>query len=294
LESTETKNPDQAQDRSLIDMIRDRLADDEMELSTIPLVAQEILSTLQDPNCSLQELESRVRKDQVVASKIIRMSNSSFYGGLKEIESLPDAIMRLGFKGVQSIALAVAMKNVYQGEVPRYVNEMQRLWRHSMASAIVCREMALSSRCARDEEAFLGGLVHDIGTVFIVDSLDRLARNDKRIAELQEEIFQEILQALHEESGAYLLEKWTFPKSIIDSVRCHHEPSKAPEGNRLAWLFNASDSIVEKMGLDGSKANPDIPLSNLPAVQQLRLGDLEIAKVLVDIEDKVQEMLSLV
>ena len=85
-------------DGSLIDMILDRLSDEQTEMPAFPVVAHEILSTLQDRECTIQDLENIVRKDQVIAGKLIQLSNSSFYRGLKDVEALPDAIVRLGFK----------------------------------------------------------------------------------------------------------------------------------------------------------------------------------------------------
>jgi HD-like signal output (HDOD) protein len=227
----------------------------------------------------------------VIATKIIKVANSSFYRGLTDIQSLPQAIMRLGFKEVHTITLAIGMKQVFKAEKGRYFDEMQRLWSGSIASAVTCRELAKAAKYGKADEAFLAGLVHDIGSVFIIESLVHMAKTDERVAQLPEEIFMELMQVLHENAGARLLENWKFNKEICDAVRDHHNPSEGPEGEKLAWILAACDLIVAKMGLDGSAPDSEIPLTSLTPMQALNLGDLEIAKLQVDLEEHTQEML---
>jgi len=277
-------------DASLIDMVKEKLTSDEVELSTIPVVAQQVLASSQDPDCTLKDLESLVRKDQVVAAKIVQVSNSSFYRGLKEVQALPDAIMRLGFKGVQNITVAVAVKNNYQCKNKQYLEVLQNLWTNSVHSAITCRELATASRYPKEEEAFLAGLVHDIGRVFIINTLDRMSESDDRVKNLPDDIFEELLRVLHEGAGARLIESWMFPKMICDAVRHHHNPAAVEEG-KLVWILAASDLVMQKAGLGGYEADDGLSLNNLAPMQALQLNDLEIAKLLVDLEDKAEELL---
>jgi HD-like signal output (HDOD) protein len=275
---------------SLIDIVKAHLSSNDVELTTIPVVAQQVLASAQDPDCTLVDLEGLIRKDQVVASKIVQVANSSFYRGLKEVHALPDAIMRLGFKGVQNITVAVAVKNTYQCKNKKYLEILERLWTHSVHSAITCREIAVAARFGKEEEAFLAGLVHDIGRVFIINALDKMAETDERINSLPEEIFQELLMVLHESTGARLIESWMFPQAICEAVRHHHNPAAVEEG-KLVWILAAADMVMHKVGLGGYEADEGMSLNNLPSMQALQLNDLEIAKLLVDLEDKAQELL---
>jgi HD-like signal output (HDOD) protein len=276
---------------SLLDMLKARLDEKDAELATIPVVAQEILAASENPDCSLQDFETIVNRDQVIATKIIKMSNSSFYRGLTDLHSLPQAIMRLGFKEVHNITLAIGMKMVYQTEEGQFLDEMQKLWSASVASAVTCRELGIAVKYPRVDEAFLAGLVHDIGSVFIIDSLVQISKTDERVTNLPEEIFRELLQVLHEDAGARLLENWKFNEEICAAVRYHHNPSEAQEGEKLAWILAACDLIVSKMGLDGSTPDTEISLTNLTPMQALNLDDLEIAKLQVDLEEHTQEMI---
>jgi HD-like signal output (HDOD) protein len=290
-QSCKKQTGDGNEEVSLLDMLKARLDEKDAELATIPMVAQEILAASENPDCSLQDLEAIVNKDQVIATKIIKMANSSFYGGLTDLQSLPRAIMRLGFKEVHTITLAIGMSQVYQTEEGRYLDEMRKLWSASIASAVTCRELAKAAKYPRVDEAFLAGLIHDIGSVFIIDSLVQMAKRDNRVANLPEEIFRELLQVLHENAGARLLENWKFNKAICEAVRFHHNPQDAAEGEKLAWILAACDLVVAKMGLDGSTPNAEMSLTSLPPMQALNLGDLEIAKLQVDLEEHTQEML---
>jgi HD-like signal output (HDOD) protein len=271
-------------------MVRDRLDANEADLSTIPAAAQEILAATQSADCTLQDLETVVSRDQVIASRIVQMANSSFYRGLTDVLSLPQALMRLGFNEVHNVTLAVALKQVYQGVEGRYGDAMQRLWKGSVAGAVTSRELARASRYPQPEEAFLAGLVRDLGCVFIVDTLLRMGDRDSRVQNLPEEILQDLLDVLHEDAGAQLLEKLEFNESICEAVGHHHDPSRLEGGARLAWILAAADLVVRKLGMGGEEPE-DLPLSSQAPMRAIDLNDLAIARILVDLEDRSKEMM---
>ena len=135
------------------------------------------------------------------------------------------------------------------------------------------------------------GLVRNIGCVFIVDFLGRTGKRDERIGHLPQEILDDLVEVLHEDAGARLLENLQFDESICGAVRHHHDPRRDGGGARLAWLLAATDLVVRTLGLAGDEAEPDLQLSSLGPFQTLDLGDLGIARILVDLEDRSNEIM---
>jgi HD-like signal output (HDOD) protein len=118
-----------------------------------------------------------------------------------------------------------------------------------------------------------------------------MGESDARIASLPESIFRELLEVAHADLGADLLHGLGFSEEIVGAVRTHHQPARGEEESRLAWVLAAADLVVTKLGLDGSPPDPALALSGRPPMQALGLGDLEIARVLVDLEGMTEEML---
>jgi len=280
-------------DASLIELIRLRLHNQEIELSTFPVTAQRVLAECADPDCTLRAVENLVAGDPVIAAKVVQTANSSFYRGLKDVKTLSEAIMRLGLRNVRNIAVTAAMRQRLEARRGTAGSERLLRWRYAMMSAVTCRELARATGVCPDDEAFLGGLVHDIGSVFILESLERMAESDPRVAALDGKVLEEILQFLHEETGAKLLEQWKFPAEICGAVRFHHQPGEAEDGGRLVWVLAACEWIIRKIGFEGMPGDPDLSLVNLPPIQRLRLNDLELARLLVELEEKVQEHMAL-
>ena len=274
---------------SLLDVVR-HLIKKGVGLPTIPTTAQRVLAATQDPYCTIGDLEAIVRQDPALAARIIKVVNSSFFAGMKEIRTLPEAFMRLGFARIKDLALAVGMKKVYKGVNGHLKKELEYLWRNAVASGTACREIARSCGNANHEEAFLAGLVHDIGSAFIIQVLHGLGKKDPSVASLPRNTLQELLMALHPTVGEEMLESWHFPKSISHAVRHHHDPVQAAPDDTLAWTLAAGDLLVQKLGLDGSPPREEISLATQPSFQSLKLTDLKIGKLLVDLEEKSGEI----
>lgn len=281
------------EESSLIERVNKRLEKGSGELSTIPVIAQRILAEFKDPDCSLKDLETLIMQDQVIAGKILRMANSSFYRGLQDMKNLTDAIMRLGIKEVQNIALTVAMKNMFKGGRGWQLDELKNLWNRSVVSAFTCREIAEVVRYSDKEGAYLAGLVHDIGKVFIIETLGMLAESDVRIKKMDQALFDELQGVMHESVGAELLKRWMFPDEIVEAVRYHHNPGRAPDCDKIIWIIAVSDFFIRKLGLGGLKAESELSLVGLPAMRALQLSDIAIAKLLVDLEEKSKEALEI-
>jgi len=167
---------------------------------------------------------------------------------------------------------------------------MAQLWNHSLGCAVAAREIALRGHHGNPDEAFLTGLVHDIGRVFLLSTLEQISRDDARVRSLSDVVLAEVLDSFHEEMGAQLLKEWGFPDAVTSAVRCHHQPDKAEDHKPMAWLVRAADLTCHKLGLGGQAEEDDLSLVNTPAMQALRLTDIAIADLLVTLEDKMAEM----
>ena len=131
------------------------------DLPPLPQVASQVLRVSADPDANAEDLRKVIAMDQALTSQILKISNSAMFGMMREVTTLTQAIMTLGFSTIKSVVIASSAKNLYHRGT---VGLQERLiWEHALVSAIASRAFAKSLRFPRIEEAFIGGLLHDIG-----------------------------------------------------------------------------------------------------------------------------------
>ncbi|MBV5336684.1 MAG: HDOD domain-containing protein [Deltaproteobacteria bacterium] len=192
------------------------------DLPTIPVVATKVLQLMEDENSTAEDLARVVESDPAVAARVLKMSNSSFYGAQRQIQTLPHAVMMLGFVTLKGVVVAASVKQVYH---PYGLTE-KLLWEHSFGAGLAARLIAAELRQINPEEAFLGGLFHDIGKQ-IMNFLDK-----NKFQEVMQRCYndgtpfkdaeQSLFHYTHEEAGALVIKKWNFPEHLMKAVMAHH------------------------------------------------------------------------
>jgi len=192
------------------------------DLPTIPVVATKVLQLMEDADSTAEDLARVVESDPAVAARVLKISNSSFYGAQRQIQTMPHAIMMLGFVTLKSVVIAASVKQVYH---PYGLTE-KLLWEHSFGAGLAARMIAQEMRKINPDEAFLGGLFHDIGKQ-IMNFLDKDKFQEVMQMSFNENISFEAAEQMlfpytHEEAGALVIEKWNFPEHLLKAVMAHH------------------------------------------------------------------------
>jgi len=192
----------------------------------LPAVAMRVIDMASDPEASASDLESVLQGDVSLVAAVLKLANSAFYGLRRQVSSLRHALLLLGKSEVQGLVLSRVMLQAFKVPGDNQKALMVGVWRHSL-------ECALASECVAEqcgEEGavyFLGGMLHDIGKLVIVqkflNSISDLDRYDQLtgVDSLQAE--QECLGWGHEDLGAQLLHRWMFPVQLVEMVRGHHD-----------------------------------------------------------------------
>lgn len=254
------------------------------DLPTIPVVATKVMQLIASENTSAEELARVVSSDPAVAARVLKISNSSFYGCQRQIQTLSHAIMVLGFGTLKSVVVAASVKQVYK---PYGLTE-KMLWQHSFGAGLAARVIANTTKLVNEEEAFLGGLFHDIGKI-ILNSLD----NQQFQVVVQKcfndglsfmEAEQQVYSYNHAEVGGLVIKKWNFPAILMHAVLKHHSFEFA-EGEdtylvRLTCVVGLSNLFCHKLGIGVREPEDDLVLhESVPAVL-LGLDETRIAEML--------------
>ncbi len=252
------------------------------DLPTLPTVLNSILDALTEPETSALDLGRLIAADQSLSATLLRQANSAYYGFFRTISSVPNAVVVLGFREVQNLVLTASVFRAFPSKDSAY--DRNQLWRHSLATAMLCERLAKALRFSPDPASFSAGLLHDIGKVALdsiypkaVAEIVTRSRDEQRPVR---EIEKEVLGLDHAEIGGALAVHWNLPIALSDAIRWHHEPESATISQQLACMVAVSNYLAYLAGLGETNMGPGIEVPST-AIQSLGVTD-EISKTLVE------------
>ncbi len=232
-------------------------------VNNLPVLSEIVnrsIAMLSDSECSIRDLTELISKDQSITAKIIKMANSAFYGYPRQIRTLSEAIVILGFRQIRTLLITASASTHLNGTIDGYMIAKGELWKHSYAVAYTAGLISKLSEKAKPDEAFTAGILHDIGKLILGNFLKgsysevvELANEHKINFAIAEE---KLLGIHHAEVGGLILEKWNFPEFMTFAVRKHHNPLESDEGKELIGIVSLADTWVKEFGI-GISDNQD-------------------------------------
>jgi putative nucleotidyltransferase with HDIG domain len=213
-------------------------------LPSAPKAFQEILACLQRPTASIADAAKIIGRDLAMTANVIKLVNSAFFGSRQPINTADRAVAYLGLDTIGALVMGHSM---FKSGVTTGIEgfSLERLWQHSIDVAAAARTVAIYEKLPleKTEEAFLAGMLHDVGKVVFATRL--ATATDSPSASVEEASAQ--MEAHHAEVGAYLLGLWGFPNSIVEAVAFHHSPSQTAVGGLcLPRLIHIADRLAHQ------------------------------------------------
>lgn len=235
-------------------------------LPTLPAIATRIMQIVEDPHSSAKDLERIISNDVSLASRILRLVNSAYFGVSRRVTDLGQAIAMAGFALVKSVAMGISIFETLEFATESRKYRREAFWKHCVATGAVARFMARERRDPDPEGAFTVGLLHDVGKLV----LDRYGNFEFRrilaTTELEAISFRDAEKRVlgdvgHAEIGGWLLEQWRFPAEITVPVANHHASARAREHRRVALVCACADALVieRSIGYGGGGVAPALP-----------------------------------
>lgn len=265
------------------------------DLPAMPQVASKVLELSSDPNTSAQQLQQIIADDQAMTARILKIANSAMYSCSRKVKTLTEAIVMLGFNSIRSLVVTSAARNLYNTRNSTTGLKERLLWEHSIGVAFACRLLVQDRVPALAEEAFLAGLMHDIGKLVLnlqvpdeFDEIVQLVYNDSQTFSHTE---KEILGFDHAEVGALLVNKWNLSPLLEDTILNHHNPEALTVDNPLLLYLDLGNKICHKLGI-GFVDDPDLDLNSCLSNQILGLPpeafDLAIVRLQETLESEME------
>jgi len=197
------------------------------EIPTLPAISQKVLATASDEDASISEIASLIEKDQALATQVLKVANSAFYGFLHNVSSIDHALVILGINEVKSILLGFSVHNFFS-QHEGSLCDPKRFWRHSIICSQVTKLLGRRFNIQNDETLFLVGLIHDIGKVvldqYLHEDFEQIISYISTTKTTFSDAEKAILGTTHYQIAAKLLTQWQFPDNVIMPILYHHAP----------------------------------------------------------------------
>ncbi|HOW64498.1 MAG TPA: response regulator [Verrucomicrobiota bacterium] len=223
-------------------------------LPSLPPLYIEMLEALRDEQISIPRISQLVLRDLGMCSKILQLVNSAYFGIPHTVYRLEEAIAYLGIEMVRVLVISLQIFSLFEtNRVPDFPYE--NLWKHSWRTGMTARRIAEAEGLSYSivDQAFLAGLLHDVGKLLLATSYTQQYREVRQalqkvlLADWEAE--KKVLNSTHAEVGAYLLSLWGLPDAIVEAVAWHHRPSEKPVSDldpvALVHFANAVDHAAQ-------------------------------------------------
>jgi len=266
-----------------------RLVNDNLEIPTIPDVASQALRQMSDPDVTGAQLARTISQDQGLTAKVLKVANSALYALPREVNNLQQAAMILGFTTLKTIVISASCRSIYR----RFGMVERALWTHSVATAMAAHTVARKLDLKHRDEAFVVGLMHDVGKV-VMNNGDReryrqalrLCR-EENLSSVEAEV--KVFGFSHVDVGSILVQRWELPPAMEHAVFLHHDTdlamSVAEEHLELVYMTHTADRMTHFLGLAPPYSETVDTLSQDDAAEALGLDDAHLMALAEEIKE---------
>lgn len=268
-------------------------------IATLPEITLKIIQLVEDPKSTAQDLHNVISKDPALCTRILKVVNSAFYGLPGQIGSINRAIVLLGLNAVKNIAIAASLTKLFKGGQLSPNFSPKDLWTHSVAVGTATRMIATTMKLGLTDEAFLAGLLHDVG-IMVEMQYDRnklgevLNRSEALQAAGQDPAMlateEDVFHANHQDFGAGLCEKWKFPRPFAFVTGWHHRPLDLPYDQRtLPTMVYIGDRLAASCSIGFKLDCPHTEIGD-DVLEQIRLTREQLEVIRTGLPEAVKDV----
>ncbi len=231
-------------------------------LMSLPQITMKINTIADDANSTVRQLATTLSQDPALASRLLRIANSPFYGFAAEISTIDKAVGMLGMKTVRNLTLGSSVNKVAQ-KLDNNLVSIEDYWPHSILASIAAREIGAQVKRVDKESVFIAGLLHDLGHLVMFSQYPELSEStqsqyvfgpeDKR----RDEIETENWGFSHAQVAAELMKRWNLPTVLHESVGNQHTPLLAKEFPKEATIIHIAVTLATHLEMRIDENDPE-------------------------------------
>ncbi len=210
------------------------------DLSTTPALLSKILSLVNDDTKSIEEVSDLISFDPALAQRVLKVANSVFFAHSGEISNIHQAVLFLGLDRIKAIAVGMTVMNIFPAPGSF---QIENLWIHSYEVALLSSVLSERVSVTQPQESFLAGLLHDIGRI-VLYNLDHTLFHAIETTDTMLEQEIDLYGCTHAQAGAWFAEEIGLPANIVTTIKCHHQPSSAPDDMNLVSLVALAEALT--------------------------------------------------
>lgn len=276
--------------QSLRNLIKARVDSGEVNLPIFDEIALRIDREVRENKLDAELICKILEEDLALVAELLRMANSSYFSGMSKIGNLREAAVRLGVRQIAAIVFSVSQKRLYSASKGLFKTRLTELWKHTSAVSMGARWLAANAGYrGMADEAYVAGLLHDIGKLSLLSIIEDLIVNEG--IEISDEVINETLLEMHCAHGALLLDNWNLPETF-KTVILEQSAETFDTDNVLLCLVRFVDRVCMVEGPSDLPILLNIDLTALPEFSALSLLDSdldELKQVLEEVSGSTKE-----
>jgi HD-like signal output (HDOD) protein len=269
--------------------VKDTIIDKVSSIPTIPHVIRRLIPLLQNENVIIEQLMQVLSYDMAISTRLLKVANSAYYGLMKKISTVRDAITILGLRQVRSLALGISVIETMKDISSKTSLNIKDLWMHSIGSALAAQLLAQTVSDIDSETAFTVALLHDMGKIPLNGLFSSDYTNVMEITTDSSLMFtaeETVFGFDHGEVAGWLCECWKFPKILMIPIQYHHYLNRVDETwKRMTAVVSCSDYLSRRSGI-GCRCNSKSDYVPEEAFTILNLTEETINSVLTELSHK--------
>ena len=234
--------------------LRERLQRPDVPIPTLPDFAHRVIEMVGDEDVSVAQLAGVVSKDQVLASRLLGLANSAYFASISEISTVQEAIVRMGTAAVRNLVVTVCYYSRMQDRNV-YGDRGKPLLEHGIGTAYMARLVAEWTGLD-EEEAFMYGLLHDIGKLVILKAAHDVRR--QTMQPIPEQVIERVMAETHAAIGAHVLHRWRLPSMLDEPIIHHHDWTQATLEPKKAAVTYLANRLSHRYGFGCAKEEVDL------------------------------------
>ena len=236
---------------------------------TLPHIAIKLTKLISDENSTMQDFEKIIKMDPTLVLRILRGANSPYYGLRQKVNSISRAVVIIGINNLRNMIVTEGLRDIFKGKNSKNAFSRNRLWLHCVAVSI-CSQMIMERIFGLNgEDAFLCGILHDIGMIVedqtAPDLFYRVCNTYDENSKLITDYEKEIIGTDHCEIGHLLAKDWQLPVDVQEGIQHHHKTMDHVSPSSLTGVIQLAEYIASQLdytAISGMKAKLSLPLAD--------------------------------
>ena len=272
--------------------LRDKILKSVKELPPMPQVVIKAQELIADSKADAKKIAGIIETDQSIATKVLKVANSSYYGMSGKISSISHASVVLGHEILGEVVTLAGAEGILDGKLPGYGYDSKDLWKHSLAVAFGSKIIANLKNPDLAKEAHMAGLIHDVGKIildcYIVEKKEEiesfLEKEEKTFLDAESQYFG----FNHAQIASEVCKKWNFPESLNFAINYHHRPGNS-DGNELCYILHMADYIAILSGI-GYDSDDTLYELEEGTMNYLNITNEDVSEIVLKVTESVNKI----